>query len=28
MQYSNKVLEHFKNPKNQGNIENPDAVGE
>jgi nitrogen fixation NifU-like protein len=28
MQYSDKVLEHFKNPKNQGNMENPDAVGE
>ena len=28
MQYSDKVLEHFKNPKNQGSIDNPDAVGE
>ncbi len=28
MQYSDKVLEHFKNPKNQGSMDNPDAVGE
>ncbi|MCK4540487.1 iron-sulfur cluster assembly scaffold protein [Candidatus Parcubacteria bacterium] len=28
MPYSQKVLEHFKNPRNQGSIENPDAVGE
>ncbi|MDH4330461.1 MAG: iron-sulfur cluster assembly scaffold protein [Candidatus Moranbacteria bacterium] len=26
MQYSKKVLEHFTRPKNQGEIENPDAV--
>ncbi|HEC69412.1 MAG TPA: Fe-S cluster assembly protein NifU [Candidatus Omnitrophica bacterium] len=26
--YSEKVLEFFKNPKNVGEIENPDAVGE
>jgi NifU-like protein len=26
--YSEKVYEHFKNPKNVGEIENPDAVGE
>lgn len=28
MQYSNKVINHFKNPKNQGVIKNADAVGE
>lgn len=26
--YSNKVMEHFKNPKNMGEIEDADAVGE
>ncbi|MCX5793023.1 MAG: Fe-S cluster assembly protein NifU [Elusimicrobia bacterium] len=26
--YTDKVFEHFKNPKNVGEIENPDAVGE
>ena len=26
--YSDKVIEHFKNPHNQGIIENPDAVGQ
>ncbi len=26
--YTEKVYEHFKNPKNVGEIENPDAVGE
>lgn len=25
--YSDKVMEHFKNPKNVGEIENPDGVG-
>ena len=25
--YSNKVMEHFKNPRNVGEIENPDGVG-
>ena len=28
MSYSEKVIEHFKNPHNQGVIKNPDAVGE
>lgn len=28
IQYTEKVLEHFKNPHNQGSIENPDGVGE
>lgn len=28
MQYSETVMEHFKNPKNVGKIENPDGVGE
>src|SRR6056297_3262138 len=28
MQYTDKVIEHFKNPRNQGSIENPDATGE
>lgn len=28
MSYSKKVLEHFKNPHNQGVIENPTVVGE
>jgi len=27
MPYSLKLIEHFKNPHNQGLIENPDAVG-
>ncbi len=27
MAYSKKVLEHFKNPKNQGVIKNADAIG-
>ena len=27
MPYSKKVLDHFKNPRNQGVIKNPDAVG-
>ncbi|MFW9878142.1 MAG: iron-sulfur cluster assembly scaffold protein [Candidatus Thorarchaeota archaeon] len=26
--YSDIVLDHFKNPRNQGELENPDAVGE
>lgn len=26
--YSKKVLEHFKNPKNAGKIENADGIGE
>jgi len=26
-QYSKKVMEHFKNPRNVGEIENPDGVG-
>jgi nitrogen fixation NifU-like protein len=26
--YSNKVLEHFKNPHNYGKIKNPSAIGE
>ncbi len=25
--YSDKVLEHFKNPRNVGELENPDGVG-
>jgi len=25
--YSDKVMEHFKNPKNVGEIENPDGIG-
>jgi nitrogen fixation protein NifU and related proteins len=28
MQYTQKVLDHFKNPHNQGVIKNADAVGE
>lgn len=26
--YSDKVIEHFRNPKNVGEIKNPDGVGE
>ncbi|MFH0840715.1 MAG: iron-sulfur cluster assembly scaffold protein [bacterium] len=26
--YTDKVLQHFKNPSNQGVLENPDAVGQ
>jgi len=26
--YTEKVFEHFKNPRNVGEIESPDAVGE
>ena len=25
--YSDKVMEHFKNPRNVGEIENPDSIG-
>lgn len=28
IQYTKEVLEHFKNPHNQGSIDNPDGVGE
>lgn len=28
MQYTKKVIEHFKNPHNQGVIKNADAIGE
>ena len=28
MNYSKKVMEHFQNPHNQGEIENPDGIGE
>ncbi len=28
MQYSKQVLKHFKNPHNQGNIKNADAIGQ
>ena len=28
MQYTKKVIEHFKNPHNQGQIKNADAIGE
>ena len=28
MSYSQKVLDHFKNPRNQGDMKNPDALGE
>jgi len=27
MDYTEKLLEHFRNPKNMGRIENPDGVG-
>ena len=27
MDYSEKVMEHFRNPRNVGEIENPDGVG-
>lgn len=27
MQYSDKVMDHFMNPRNVGEIENPDATG-
>ncbi|MCD6495911.1 MAG: iron-sulfur cluster assembly scaffold protein [Candidatus Aenigmarchaeota archaeon] len=27
MQYNEKVMEHFRHPRNMGVIENPDAVG-
>ncbi|MCD4704583.1 iron-sulfur cluster assembly scaffold protein [bacterium] len=26
--YSKEVLEHFKNPRNQGQIDNPDVIGQ
>jgi len=28
MQYSKKVIEHFKSPRNQGQIKNADAIGQ
>ncbi len=28
MQYSKKVIQHFKNPRNQGSIKDADAVGQ
>ena len=27
MQYSDKVMDHFMNPRNMGVIENPDGYG-
>ena len=27
LSYSDKVMEHFKNPRNVGEIENPDGIG-
>ena len=27
MQYSEKVMEHFRNPKNVGDMESPDGIG-
>jgi len=28
MQYTDIVMDHFKNPRNQGELKNPDGVGE
>ncbi len=28
MQYTQKVIEHFRNPRNQGKIKDADAIGE
>jgi nitrogen fixation protein NifU and related proteins len=28
MQYSKDLLDHFRNPRNQGRISDPDAIGE